>query len=199
MRNRATQVGFSRGWVLLATITALSVLYYAGQHGFGLFARRPLLRSMAPNFSLRDINGNQLSLADYRGKVVLLDFWATWCGFCEQEIPGLVELQRRYRDQGLAVIGVLQDDDPSHVPAFVREYKMNYPVALGDDDRKVARLYACCFGLPTTFVIGRDGRIYAMHEGATPGSYFENEVKQLLAVEGDTELKDFKVGRGVQD
>ena len=161
-------------------------------------ATRDQKHPMAPNFSLKDLNGNKLDLADYKGKVVLLDFWATWCGPCRIEIPGFVELQERYRNRGLAVIGVLTQDDPSNVPEFYEEFKMNYPVALGDDDGKVAGLYDCCFGLPTTFVIGRDGRIYAKHEGAAPGSYFQNEVRELLAVNGDTEAKDFKVGRGAE-
>ena len=152
--------------------------------------------AMAPNFSLKDLNGNKLDLADYKGKVVLLDFWATWCGPCRIEIPGFVELQERYRERGLAVIGVLTQDEESNVPVFYREFRMNYHVALGDDDGKVAGLYHCCFGLPTTFLIGRDGRIYARHEGTAPGSYFQNEVKELLAANGDTEVKDFKIGRG---
>jgi len=193
-----------RAKMLVAAATAIAIiagLYLVNRwtarvasHSHAARAQHP----MAPRFSLRDMNGNKLDLADYRGKVVLLDFWATWCGPCRLEIPGLVELQERYRERGLAVIGVLSQDDPSNVPSFYREFRMNYHVALGDDDGKVANLYGCCFGLPTTFVIGRDGRIYATHVGAAPDLYFKNEVKELLAANGDTEVKDFKVGRGTE-
>jgi len=196
--NRAKRLG-----VAVAAIVVVAALYFVNRFWIAPVASRSTAahaqkHPMAPNFSLKDLNGNKLDLADYKGKVVLLDFWATWCGPCRIEIPGFVELQERYRNRGLAVIGVLSQDDPSNVPAFYQEFKMNYPVALGDDDGKVAGLYDCCFGLPTTFVIGRDGRIYATHEGAAPESYFQNEVKELLAVNGDTEAKDFKMGRGAE-
>ena len=145
----------------------------------------------APDFALTDISGQKLSLADYKGKVVLLDFWATWCGPCRIEIPGFVELQNKYREQGFSVIGVSLDtgsDAIGQVRDFYKEFKMNYPVAVGDD--KVSELYGGILGLPTTFLIGRDGRIYSKHPGATPVSIFEQEVKTLLAVKG--EATDFQ-------
>ena len=144
----------------------------------------------APEFSLTDISGQKLSLSEYKGKVVVLDFWATWCGPCRIEIPGFVELQNRYRDQGFSVIGISLDtgsDAAGQVREFYKEFKMNYPVAVGDD--KVSELYGGILGLPTTFVIGRDGRIYSKHPGATPVSIFEDEIKTLLAAKG--EVADF--------
>ncbi|MGO9275121.1 MAG: TlpA family protein disulfide reductase [Terriglobia bacterium] len=196
--NRAKRLGAA-----VAAIVAVVGLYFVNRVWIAPVVSRSAAtpdqkHPMAPNFSLKDMNGNKLDLADYKGKVVLLDFWATWCGPCRMEIPGFVELQERYRERGLAVIGVLTQDDESNVPLFYREFRMNYQVALGDDDGKVAGLFDCCFGLPTTFLIGRDGRIYARHEGAAPGSYFKNEVKELLAANGDTEVKDFKIGRGAE-
>jgi len=154
---------------------------------------------LAPEFSLKDLNGNQLNLADYKGKVVLLDFWATWCGPCRIEIPGFVELQQRYRNQGFTVIGILTEDDPANVPEFASEMSkdgvtMNYPVVVGDD--KLGDLYGGFVGLPTAFLIGRDGRIYAKHEGAAPVSVFESEVKELLAASGNGEAAAFKPAVG---
>jgi thiol-disulfide isomerase/thioredoxin len=145
---------------------------------------------MSPTFSLTDLNGRNLELSTYRGKVVLLDFWATWCGPCRIEIPGFVGLQDRYREEGLAVIGISLDDGPEPVREFYREFKMNYPVAMGDD--KVSELFGGILGLPTTFLIGRDGRIYAKHVGATDISVFEEEIKELLAAEPGQEAVSFK-------
>jgi len=135
---------------------------------------------MAPAFSLKDLDGKKLDLADYKGKVVLLDFWATWCGPCRIEIPGFVEMQDRYASEGFSVIGIDMDDNPSAVPEFSKEFRMNYPVAMGDV--RISQLYGGVYGLPTAFIIGRDGRIYAKHEGAYPVAVFDREVQQLLAV-----------------
>jgi cytochrome c biogenesis protein CcmG, thiol:disulfide interchange protein DsbE len=137
---------------------------------------------MAPGFSLTGLDGKKLDLADYKGKVVLLDFWATWCGPCRVEIPGFVEMQYRYASAGFSVIGISMDDDPAAVPEFFREFRMNYPVAMGD--AKLSLLYGGVYGLPTAFIIGRDGRIYAKHEGAYPVAVFDREVRQLLALKG---------------
>lgn len=144
---------------------------------------------LAPKFDLTDISGQKLSLDDYKGKVVILDFWATWCGPCRIEIPEFVQLQKRYRDQGLAVIGISMDDGPDPVREFYKQFNMDYPVALGD--AKLAELYGGILGLPTTMVIGRDGRIYAKHIGATDISVFEAEVKELLAAQGSGEAANF--------
>ncbi len=142
---------------------------------------------LAPPFSLTDISGRKLDLADYKGKVVMLDFWATWCGPCRIEIPGFVQLQNRYRDQGFAIIGVSLDDGPEVVREFYQQFKMNYPVALGDD--KLGELYGGILGMPTTFLIGRDGRIYAKHVGAMDVDVFEQEIKSLLAVQAGKEAE----------
>jgi thiol-disulfide isomerase/thioredoxin len=147
-------------------------------------------RPMAPPFSLTDLNGRKLELSDHIGKVVLLDFWATWCGPCQIEIPGFVKLQERYRDQGLVVIGISLDDSPEPVREFYRAFRMNYPVAMSDE--RVTELYGGIFGLPTTFLIGRDGRIYSKHMGATHVSVFEEEIKELLAAQGTREAAGFK-------
>ena len=149
---------------------------------------------MAPAFSLTDINGNSLKLSDFQGKVVMLDFWATWCGPCRIEIPGFVELQKRYAAQGFTIIGISEDNTAQPVEEFYKEFQMNYPVALGNE--RLEELYGGMQGLPTTFIIGRDGRIYAKHVGATDPEVFETEIKELLAATRADEATTFQqVGR----
>ncbi|MFZ0478445.1 MAG: TlpA disulfide reductase family protein [Terriglobales bacterium] len=131
----------------------------------------------APDFSLTDVSGHPLRLADYHGKVVILDFWATWCEPCKQEIPHLIELQNKY-PQRLQVIGISMDDDGDPVRAFQQQYKMNYPVAVGS--ARLADQYGGVLGLPITFVIDSNGRIIARHIGAANFSDIEAEVQKLL-------------------
>ena len=138
-----------------------------------------LQHSPAADFSLPQLNLQTLRLSDYRGKIVLLDFWATWCDPCREETPHLVELQNKYRDQGLQIIGVSMDDGPEPVREFYQQFHMNYPVVMGNAE--VSERYGGVLGLPIAFVIGRDGRIYARHIGATEVSVLEQEVKKLLS------------------
>jgi thiol-disulfide isomerase/thioredoxin len=124
------------------------------------------------------LSGQQLHLSDYRGKVVLLDFWATWCDPCREEIPHFVEFQDRYRDQGLQIVGISMDDGPEPVREFYQQFKMNYPVVMGN--ATTGELYGGVLGLPIAFLIDRDGRIYSKHIGATGSSIFEREIAILL-------------------
>lgn len=133
---------------------------------------------IAPEISLTDLDGHPVNMAKYKGKVVLLDFWATWCAPCQVEIPHFVEFQSKYQPRGLQVLGVSMDDGPEPVRAFYRKYKMNYPVCMGD--LKVAKSYGGILGLPVTFLIGRDGRIHAKYSGQVDMPGLEAKIKAML-------------------
>ena len=132
----------------------------------------------APDFSLLDSNGTTLKLSDYRGKVVLLDFWATWCHGCRTEIPWYMEFQNKYKDKGLSVIGVSMDTGWNAVKPFMVKEKMNYPVVIGNDG--LLERYGS-HSMPATYLIDREGRIANYHIGVVNKDQFESEIKKLLA------------------
>ena len=136
-------------------------------------------RKQAPEFALKDSNGTTVHLSDYKGKVVLLNFWATWCGPCKVEIPWFIEFEQNYKDRGFAVLGVSMDDDGwDAVKPYLQQRKVNYRVVLGND--QVAQNYGGIDSLPTTFVIDRDGRIASTHVGLVSRRDYDAEVQQLL-------------------
>ena len=138
----------------------------------------PDTRKAAPDFSLNDAGNTPVSLAVYKGKVVLLNFWATWCHGCKQEIPWYVEFQNKYKDRGFIVIGVSMDADGwKSVEPFLKEKKLNYPVVIGNDD------LAGKYGLgpmPMSVLIDRDGRIADSHSGVVDRDGWEAEIRSLL-------------------
>ena len=134
----------------------------------------------APDFSLKDANGETVHLADYRGKVVLLDFWATWCGPCKIEIPWFIDFEKQFKNQGFEVVGVSMDEDGwSAIKPYVQNMKMNYRVLLGND--AVSTAYGGLDSLPTTLLIDRDGGIASYHVGVSMGKEeFKNAIVKLL-------------------
>jgi len=139
------------------------------------FVKNP---DLAPPFTIKDLNGNPLSLSDAKGKVVLLNFWATWCGPCRAEIPDLIELQKEYKDQ-LEIIGLAtQEDDAEEVRKFVAESGINYRVAMAPDE--VTEKFGGIAALPTSFVIDPQGRVVQKHVGLNDPSLYELEVRSLL-------------------
>lgn len=132
------------------------------------------------NFTLKDINNQDVTLSQYAGKVVLLDFWATWCGPCKVEIPHFVEFQEKYGKAGLQIIGVSVDDTADKLIPYVRDMKMNYPVLQGLDHDDLQEAYGPIVGIPVSVVISRDGKICATHTGLTGKDVFEREIKALL-------------------
>lgn len=132
------------------------------------------------DFTLKDVDGREVALSAYKGKVILLDFWATWCGPCKVEIPHFIEFQDKYGARGLQVVGVSVDDTADKLLPYVKEMGMNYPVlqGLGRDDIQDA--YGPILGIPVSVMISRDGKICATHTGLTGKDVFEREIQALL-------------------
>lgn len=136
-------------------------------------------RNPAPNFALKDADGKTVRLDDYKGKVVLLDFFATWCGPCKIEIPWFMEMERKNKDRGFSVLGVSMDDEGWEVvKPFLADLGVNYRVVIGND--VTAQLYGGVDALPTTFLIDRNGKIAAVHIGLASKKVFEDGIEQLL-------------------
>jgi thiol-disulfide isomerase/thioredoxin len=131
----------------------------------------------APNFSRRGLDHRKIVLSSYRGKVVLLDFWATWCEPCLAEMPTFVEWQKQYGSENFQVIGISMDDATPEVIATVSRLKLNYPVVMGDEYLGAA--YGGVLGLPVTFLIGRDGKIQARYQGASL-TRINSDIQNLL-------------------
>jgi thiol-disulfide isomerase/thioredoxin len=130
------------------------------------------------DFVLNNEHNTPVNMADLKGKVVLLNFWATWCGPCKSEIPAFVELYAKYKDKGLVIVGVSVDDSPEQLQAFMKEYRMNYPVLQMEPDFETA--FGPFYGYPTTFFIARDGTICTKHLGPATKEQFEQQIKALL-------------------
>lgn len=133
----------------------------------------------APDFALENLDGDVVRLSDYKGKVVFLNFWATWCPPCRVEIPYFIELVEQYGDDGFVVLGVdLDPRDFSKVPAFVNQQGINYPILY--DTKRVSGMYGGIQSIPTTFVINRDGKVVDQIIGSRPKQNFESIIKNWL-------------------
>ena len=144
------------GWVVTPLIIIL-LSFCTGGEKAGKELETP------PQFTLKDLNGFETSLDDYRGKVVFINFWATWCPPCRTEIPGFVEIYQEYKDKGMEILGISLDRiTPESLLNFVRKYKINYPVLVGT--QKVAQDYNIQ-AIPTTFIVDRNGKLRYKHTG----------------------------------
>ena len=133
----------------------------------------------APEFARKDLAGKSVDLKNFRGKVVLLNFWATWCPPCQLEMPAFAAWQRQYGPDGLQVIGISMDDDATPVVGLVAKLKLNYPVLMGDAN--LGRQYGGVLGLPLTYLIDRDGVVRARFQGETDLKTIERRLQTILA------------------
>lgn len=142
-------------------------------------ATPPPPEGAAPDFALKDTDGNKVRLSDYRGKVVLLEFWATWCPPCKLAIPDLNALQEKYNGEDFALLSISVDDPMDTLTPFVEEYEVKFPVLV--NDAHVERLYGV-INIPTTFIIDREGNIASKHLGYVPGTaeMISKEIEELL-------------------
>lgn len=131
------------------------------------------------DFTMKDLDGKEVSLASFKGKVILLNFWATWCGPCKAEIPGFVELQEQFK-KDLVIVGYSVDDTADKARAFAKEWKMNYPILLGEGREDVQEAFGPIYGIPASFLISKDGKVCRRHMGIAPKAVFEKEIKALL-------------------
>ncbi|NQV15421.1 TlpA family protein disulfide reductase [bacterium] len=155
----------------IITSTAAIIFLIAGLLTFG---SSHALAKMAPDFTLTDTNGEEISLSDFKGKVIIVDFWATWCGPCRMEIPSFIELQKQYGDD-VVILGVsLDKGGPSAVLPFAEKNGINYPIVYGNNS--VTQAYGGIRGIPTTFVIDREFNIQRKYVGYTKHDVFEKDI-----------------------
>jgi thiol-disulfide isomerase/thioredoxin len=176
---------------LLSFVAALVLFPFAGS----ALAQMPVIRFVrdpdpAPDFKLKELAGKELTLEAFRGKVILLNFWATWCGPCRAEIPELVALQNRYKDR-LQIVGlVVDDDDEKEIRKVIESEGINYPVALADTETRFA--YGGIAALPTVFVINAEGRVVQKHVGLFNPALYEAEVRALLGLPIPAKVETFQ-------
>jgi peroxiredoxin len=140
--------------------------------------KSPSGRGLAPDFNLKDANGTDIKLAELRGKVVLVNFWATWCHGCQTEIPWFIEFQKEYADRGLVIVGISMDDDGwKSVKPWLKEKKVNYHIVIGNDG--LANQYGLD-GMPLTALVDREGRIADVHPGLVDKASTQQKIRTLL-------------------
>jgi thiol-disulfide isomerase/thioredoxin len=132
------------------------------------------------NFTLKDMNGATVELASYKGRPLIVNFWATWCPPCKLEIPWFIDFKKQYGAQGLEILGVSIDDPAPELKAFAAEYKMNYPVLLGLGQDKMLEAYEAEVSVPVTWFIKKDGTVQGRSIGINTREFFENQIKALF-------------------
>jgi cytochrome c biogenesis protein CcmG/thiol:disulfide interchange protein DsbE len=139
------------------------------------------------DFTLKDMHGADVRLADFRGRPIIMNFWATWCGPCKAEIPALVALTDQYRDQQLTVLGISVDDAPEDLRPFASAFKINYPVLVGLGHDRLQETYDAVMWVPITWFIRPDGTVHLKHQGPATKEWFETQIKAMLAPAPESE------------
>jgi cytochrome c biogenesis protein CcmG, thiol:disulfide interchange protein DsbE len=164
--------------ILAIAVAALALAVYAGVRHLARQPRQSSPGVALPDLVLSDLEGKAIRTSDYKGRVVLVNFWAAWCKPCAEEIPQFMAIEEKYRSRGVQVIGISIDDTDAELRAFYRNHNMNYPVIPGD--QKTVDAFGGVLGLPTTFVVGRDSRIHVRQAGSTDFRTLEQQVLSLL-------------------
>ncbi len=173
--NRARRIRLA----ILAVIVAAIIWSFMPKHPATGPVKDVANRKALPEFSLPAVGGGEWKMADHRGKVLLVNFWATWCPPCRRETPELVDLHEKYEDRGFSVVGISLDDDPaSVVPSFVKQYRMPYPVLIPTEQFGFANEIE---SLPTSVLIDREGRIARTYLGAVTAGMLSGDVESLLS------------------
>jgi len=155
-------------------------------------------RKMAPDFALKDATGKTVKLSEHKGKVVLLNFWATWCGPCKIEIPWFIDFQQQFKDRDFAILGISMDDDGwKSVKPYLEQKKINYQVMIGTEE--LSTLYGGVDSLPTSFLIDRAGKIASIHTGLISKSEYQTEIQDLLDGKDSKGITTASAGRTVVD
>ena len=174
MRDKRTLQNITRLIIFLLLLGSAILATSSSQN-----VRGQDISTLAPDFSLPDLEGNTVKLSDFEGKVIIIDFWATWCPPCVQEIPHFVELYEKYQDNGFQMIGIaISSGSVENVKKFATEHGINYLILMGN--REVARKYGRVNAIPTTFLIDRQGRIVNKYIGYRPKEVFEKDLKPLF-------------------
>jgi cytochrome c biogenesis protein CcmG/thiol:disulfide interchange protein DsbE len=182
----------SRGW-LLAGVLGLVVMggigWFAYPSGREVNAKASTSEHASGvarlDFTLNDMDGKPVRLADYKGRPLVLNFWATYCGPCKTEIPIFVDLVEKYRAQKLAILGISIDDSPAELRPFAAQYKMNYPVLVGLGHDELIETYDAVMFIPITWFIRPDGTVHAKHPGSATREWFDEQIRSLVAARSE--------------
>jgi thiol-disulfide isomerase/thioredoxin len=179
--NTGTARRFWRGrWAVAAAVAVvLGVSAVLAQLDEAPVPGAPLAANLG--FTLKDMHGADVRLADFRGRPIVLNFWATWCGPCRAEIPALNEMANRYKSDKLAIFGISVDDQPADLQKFTDQFAMNYPVLVGLGQDKLQETYDAAMFVPITWLIRPDGTIFLKHQGPATREWLETQIKSLVA------------------
>jgi peroxiredoxin len=172
--------GWGRRWLVAGALAAAIAMWPACSAPSGTSTPGRGGEVAKLDFVLKDMNGATVNLADFKGRPLILNFWATWCGPCKIEIPSFVALADQYKDQRLAILGISVDDSPEDLRKFAADFKMNYPVLVGLGHDDIQEQYEAMMMIPITWFIRPDGTVHLKHSGPATKDWFEAQVKALL-------------------